>query len=374
MKVLYIGGFCMPDGNAAAQRVLGVAKVLRKLGCEVRFAGLTRNIISGENTGKIDDFAYVNYPYPKGKLWLNYLTGRDKSIWEIDEYKPDIVILYNHPAFAIEYINTYCKKRGIKVLADITEWYEPQGNSLFNAIKGYDIKRRMTHSHKLLDGLICISRYLYDYYKNSGPKLIQLPPLVDLQQEKWHQPVLEKKTILNFVYAGSPGLSKDRLDLIIGALENIVTQYNRKVQFDVIGITQQQYVISWGDTRSYSFVTFHGYIPHNEVIRFLLNADFQIFLRPDNLPNRAGFPTKFVETITSSTLPITNLCSNLSDYLVDGKNGFVIESIDGNQIEKTLNRAIGLSQKDLHAIDRLPIDSFDYNNYVDVFDKFLKNL
>lgn len=28
-RILYIGGFDMPDGNAAAQRVLSVAKALR---------------------------------------------------------------------------------------------------------------------------------------------------------------------------------------------------------------------------------------------------------------------------------------------------------------------------------------------------------
>ena len=36
-KIIYIGGFELPDRNAAAQRVLGIAKGLKYIGYEVRF-------------------------------------------------------------------------------------------------------------------------------------------------------------------------------------------------------------------------------------------------------------------------------------------------------------------------------------------------
>lgn len=37
MKILYVGGFQLPDKNAAAQRVVNIAKALRDLGHEVIF-------------------------------------------------------------------------------------------------------------------------------------------------------------------------------------------------------------------------------------------------------------------------------------------------------------------------------------------------
>ena len=161
-KVLYIGGFTMPDGNAAAQRVLGIGKLLRECGYLVRFTGLTKSGVTKENV--IDGFQYKNYPYPNNLLlWMKYLTGYDFSIKEILKYKPDVVILYNHPALAIEKIKRFCHKRGIKILADITEWYKPLGSLFFKTIKNFDTNRRMTYSHKKLDGLICISSYLLNY-------------------------------------------------------------------------------------------------------------------------------------------------------------------------------------------------------------------
>ena len=374
-KALYIGGFIMPDGNAAAQRVLGVAKVLRECGYGVRFSGLTR-ASKEPQTGNIDGFDYVNYPYPQSPVqWLKYLTGRDSAISEIEDYGPELVILYNHPAFAIEHIAKFCHRKYIKVLADITEWYEPQGNPIFTAIKGYDTNRRMRLSHQKLDGLICISSYLSEYYRNNGVKVTEIPPLVDTAQAKWHQDIEVGKDEVRLVYAGSPGVTKDRLDLILKALDEIIPTLNNKVRFDIIGISKEQYVATWGDNKNRDYVIFNGRRPHEEVIRKLLEADFQIFLRPDSLPNRAGFPTKFVETISSGTLPITNLSSNLKDYISDGKNGFIIKALDGDSIKETLGRALGLPSREIASLKQsLNRNLFDYSQYIGQTELFINSL
>ena len=374
-KILYIGGFCMPDGNAAAQRVLGVAKALNRSGYIIRFSGLKRNIQRPE-TGFIDKFDYINYPYPSSLInWFKYLIGRDFVISEIKKFQPDIVILYNHPAFAIEHITKFCHKNGIKVLADITEWYEPQGNPIFKAIKGFDTNRRMRKSHFKVDGLICISSYLAVYYHQQGAKVIEIPPLVDIEEAKWHQEVEENSKEIRMIYAGSPGASKDRLDLILGALDEIIPNLGKKVRFDIIGITQKQYIDTWKDNKPHDYVVFNGRRPHEEVIKKLLEADFQIFLRPDNLPNRAGFPTKFVETITSRTLPITNLSSNLKDYLYDGETGFVINDLDCVSIRDTIVTALSLTRNEIDELKKnLRYDQFDHKYYVHNTNKFLKSL
>lgn len=375
-KALYIGGFCMPDGNAAAQRVLGVAKLLRLCDYDVRFCGLSKKIKSGGEDGAIDDFKYCNYPYPTTPAtWLKYLFGRDYAIHEIDTYKPQVVILYNHPAFAIERIATYCHKKGIKVIADITEWYEPSGNRVFCAIKSYDTNRRMTHSHLKLDGLICISSYLAEYYRNHGANVIELPPLVDLRQPKWHQTIESRPDEIKMVYAGSPGATKDRLDLILKALDEIVPTLSQSFRFDIIGITEEQYRNTWSDAHKRKYVVFNGRRPHEEVIKKLLEADFQIFLRPDTLPNRAGFPTKFVETISSGSLPITNLSSNLSNHLIDGHNGFVISSLDQSAIKATLSNALTKSAIQIEEMKRsVNRHEFDFSKYLNQFEIFEKTL
>lgn len=365
----------MPDGNAAAQRVLGIAKVLYECGYDIRFCGLKRNILTPES-GVIEGFTYTNYAYPTSPdKWLKYLIGRDQSVQEIEKYNPDIVILYNHPAFAIEHIAEYCHNKGINVLADITEWYAPVGNPIFKLIKGYDTNRRMYKSHLKLEGLICISSYLADFYRKRGVKVIEIPPLVDIRQHKWHQQFEKNNNEVRIVYAGSTGVNKDRLDLIIAALDKVIPTLNKRIRFDVIGITKEQYQTIWKDKINHSFVVFHGRKPHEEVIKKLLEADFQIFLRPDNLPNRAGFPTKFAETITSGTLPITNLSSNLKDYLIDGKTGFIVKGLDQESIHDTIIKALSIGTQEL-AVIKANINNmtFDFTSFISPLKAFLSTI
>lgn len=369
-RVLYIGGFDMPDGNAAAQRVLGIAKIMRKCDCEVQFVGLSRK---NPGKGEIDGFAFENLPYPRGfGDWIEYLIKGKNFIEKIKRFYPDIVVFYNHPSLAMERINRLCQKNNIKTIADITEWYVPTGNPIFKMIKRYDTNRRMRKSHLRLNGLINISRFLDDYYadKSALPRII-LPPLVDKGQSKWHQPY-SKQDKRTFVYAGSPGSNKDRIDWIVNAFGSLTFP---NVSLNVIGISEEQYLANWKQTQVPKCVSFKGRLPHREVIKELLAADFQIFIRPDVLSNRAGFPTKFVEAVTSGTLPITNLSSNLEEYLRDGINGFVISSCDQESITECLLKVTDLSFGDIEQMkENLNKDLFDYRNYLNVFAAFLSEI
>ena len=73
-KVLYMGGFEMPDKNAAAQRVLSVAKVFRLLGYEVVFYGITKG---NDFEGEVEGFKYEAREYPQSTSeWVKYALGR----------------------------------------------------------------------------------------------------------------------------------------------------------------------------------------------------------------------------------------------------------------------------------------------------------
>lgn len=174
------------------------------------------------------------------------------------------------------------------------------------------------------------------------------------------------------IYAGSPGTTKDCLDLILNVLDYIVPKFNTQFRFDIIGITEEQYCNAWGDDKPRDYITFHGRRPHEEAIRLLLEADFQIFLRPDTLPNRAGFPTKFVETLTSGTLPITNLSSNLDQSLHDNQNGFVIASMDIQDINSAISCALCKITDQIDTIkNNIRTNTFDYREYINTFNSFM---
>ena len=96
-----------------------------------------------------------------------------------------------------------------------------------------------------MDGVIAISSYLYEYYKRKV-KTVEIPPLVDLQEDKWNLGEKHSKKAhigTRFIYAGSPSAQKERLDLIVNSIENSELP---DLYIDIIGITKEQYDLMYG--------------------------------------------------------------------------------------------------------------------------------
>lgn len=379
-RVLYIGGFDLPDKNAAAQRVLANAKILRGIGYSVTLVGISHKT-KDRASFSFQGFECVNLPYPAN------FCGWYRMLISIRQYIPFIqddtvaVIAYNHPSIALQRLLNYNRKRGIKTIADCTEWYEPRGGWLFNFIKGWDVERRMRKIHLSVDGIITISKYLDDFYKKDNVKTILLPPLVDKLDPKW---CCEKQDnndeLISLLYAGSPEGEKgekDRLDYVIDALNTIALQGNNFV-FNVIGITKEQYSNLYakdGMPNIPSFIHFWGRIPHLEVINHLSESDFQIFLREDTLTNRAGFPTKFAETISAGTIVLTNASSNLKDYMIEGVNSFELKLNSKEDLVSSLSKPLSLSKMEIKNIkSQIDKDMFDYRGYINEMKCFLESI
>lgn len=363
-RILYIGGFEMPDKNAAAQRVLSIAKALREAGYGTQFYGITQ---SGDTEGEVDGFHYEAYPHPNGtKAWFKYALGHG-VINYIRQNAPDYVFLYNYPAIAQEKVIRYCRKRGIRTVGDITEWYRPT-----SLPKRIDTYFRMRISNRHLDGIIAISRYLAKYYKRN--KLIQLPPLVDKKEEKWNiTPAERQDEKIHLVYIGT-GSIKDRLDKIVKGIHQTGAE---KFHLDVIGITAEQYSMIYNQALDYKDVDviFHGRLPHRDAMKYLMNADFQIFFRDFIRVNNAGFPTKLVESMSAGVPVITNRISNIEDYIRNGENSFMIEHPGEDEICEVLKRVSTLSRDEIDNIKSKCLkEEFDYRKYVKRLEMFMQNV
>ena len=177
--VIYIGGFELPDKNAAAHRVLNNAKIFRELGFRVVFISVDKELCYESeilHTKKeVQGFECWFTPYPKThKQWGDYLFSI-KNFKKILTLHTDVkaVICYNYQAIALWRIANYCGKRNIKIFADCTEWPSTKGMPVvFRVIKEIDTFLRMCIIQKRLDGLLVISRYLERYYKKCKNCLI----------------------------------------------------------------------------------------------------------------------------------------------------------------------------------------------------------
>lgn len=366
-KVLYIGGFELPDKNAAAHRVMTNAKLLRRMGYEVSFIGISKgkqNMLNNVN-------GYRSTPviYPSNTIeWMHQIIAFI-DINTILKYNPDYVILYNFPAIASLRILKACHKYGIKVIHDLTEWESSKGWSPREIIRKIDINLRMRYCTKKMDGVIAISRYLYEYYK-PYTNVIMVPPTIDLQEEKWcHNRVLKSNDKIHLIYAGNAGFGiKDRLDIIVDA---IVKQPN--MQLDVIGMTEEDYIEGYSSLPiGCNNIKFYGRVPHTMAVKAVQNADFQFLIRDSNLKNNAGFPTKFVESMACCTPIIATLTSNIGDYLKNGENGFVVD--ENHSLANVLEYISKLPVSEIIRMKKIcqSMTVFDYHEYESLFKQIFK--
>ncbi|MBE5039341.1 glycosyltransferase [Ructibacterium gallinarum] len=367
--VVYIGGFELPDKNAAAHRVISNAKILSEIGYRVVFIDIDRKCRS--------TVCQKNIPCQGFERWsrgcsIHRFVSIDafKKIYQNDS-SIKWVIAYDFPSVALYRLLRFCKKRNISVIADCTEWYGCQGcNIVSKILRGIDSYLRMNVIHPKLDGMIVISSYLKKYYREKLPVAL-IPPLVDMEEGKWKKKLVDDQPFLQLVYAGSPGRSKDQLHKVVLGL----TKVDQNFVFQIIGLTKAEYLKNHPEDEINlkeldKKVLFLGRIPHLQVIDAIKKADFSIFYRDITRVTMAGFPTKFVESISCGTPVITNRTSDLENYLVNGKNGFFLEGEIETSLPQILNQDMSALKDIKKNVNR---NMFDYHGYIDEMQKiFIK--
>ncbi len=358
--VLYIGGFQLPEENAAAQRVVGIGKGLKAIGYDVIFLNSLKKYNNSEIQKK-EYFGFKCFEY-KRESNFDYLISAKTSINMIKTINPYAVIAYNYPAMALNNIRKYCKKKKIKCLADVTEWYNTFGKNIFiKMIKSFDTFYRMRYVHKKMDGIIAISKYLFEYYHNDT-KTVIIPPTVDLDDEKWNVQVTKDDSRISFTYAGSPSAAKEKLDKIVNAVS--LVEKSNEIVLNIVGITKEQFtcMYSWNDYISNN-VIFWGRVNHKKAIQIVKQSNWTVILRENNRMVKAGFPTKLSESISCGTPVLINHFSNVFDYLTP-ENSICVDDI--NNIANYMMLACKTNIVINNTI-------FDYHKYLLELDALFKN-
>lgn len=360
LKILYIGGFTLPDNNAAAHRVINNGKALRDIGYEVIYLNsLVKTTLN--NIIDKDYFGFKCFEYKRENLFF-YLFDCKIVKNMIEKISADIVIAYNYPSIALNKIRRYCNKKNIICISDCTEWYHPEGNIVHKLIKFFDTEYRMRYVHKKMNGVITISKYLDEYYKKNV-KTVMVPPLIDIKDDKWRKILMKENDPIVFLYAGSPSVTKERLDLIIEQFN----KYNgsNHIILKIVGISKQDYIRIYKKKCIDNNVVFYGRLDNVTTVNMIKQADWTITLREKRRVVEAGFPTKVAESITCSTPVIINEFSNICDYLNDSNSLIIKDLYDFDQ--KIIDTAI----EKICVVDN---KTFHYQNYLNEFTEFMSTL
>ena len=387
--IIYIGGFELPDRNAAAHRVMANGKILRDLDYDVVFLGVDSCTERGNGLRRNDCFGFEcwSVPYPKGTLaWIRYIVGLPgilSFLKQARNVQVRGVICYNYPAIASLRIWALCKSLGLKMLSDATEWYDASaGGPIYRAIKYTDTILRMHLVHRLADGVITTSKFLTDFYASRRKITVELPTLFDTDNFVT-PPRSSDRPNKKFIYMGSPFDAgrvnkqrtnlKERLDVCVTLFHQLYSAGER-FSFDIYGITAEDYLHVFPEhsepLREMSgLVCFHGRQPHALVLAQIVDSDFSIFFRDRTRVTLAGFPSKLAESISCGTPVISNTMVSLENYtgcpgLFLAHRGFELE---------LLKKLMAYTPAEIAEIKRQSYESksFDYRKYAAPVSTFL---
>lgn len=392
--IIYTGPFRFPTGDAAAARVLNNAKILREIGYTVIFLSwggeyqecdkdLNGNYwYQGFQYIITDDIRTKELSLPK-RISNHFLSGKNalNLINQICDKNTYGIIVYNPTFYFTNKLLCFCKKnKNIKLIADITEFYE--GNELPGGKYGpTSILNELTIKYVLkhVNNKIVISSFLCNYYKYSNNLL--LPPLVDLTENKWENRLSEQGCSIKndggikILYAGTPG-KKDLLTTMLSSISNILDS-KRQIHFYILGVSESEINDQYNIFENYHHIHFLGKVKQEQVPAYYKTVDFSLILREDTRKSKAGFPTKLVESISAGTPVITNLTSDINKYINDGINGIIVKDSTKEELINTLNHIMTLSDDQILTMKEncknTGIHHFDFPNYIAKMSTFLNN-
>ena len=335
--IVYWGGFELPDKNAAAHRVVANGKLFRELGYDVVYLGIAQERFSGVR--KLSEGCYAEAHPESNVEWARHLVSLKNLRYVIAQCENvKVIILYNLPFVTLLRVKLSLRK--YRVFYDCTEWTpDTEGSRLKCLFKRFDCFALRHWLPKLADGLIVISRLMEQAFKGH-PHLLRLPPLIDCNATIWHQEPASHPGTFEFIYAGVLDNNKDRLDTIISAFHSLDVP---EARLRVIGVTRESFIgyypqFAGHPAMSDERILFMGRCTHEETVRYVLGCDCYIFVRPSDLRNNAGFPTKFVEAFTCGVPIIATAISDIKEY--PAERVVVLPSVDEQSLTETMQAAV----------------------------------
>lgn len=362
--ILTYGDF--PNGEASSIRLCGIAQLFIKSGLKVKIISMSKITPFIWNT--YNGIEYISIRSIKGGFWhrvgnvLFYRRRAKKVILSIDDIGALMVL--NPPILAILMCERLSKSKGYKLYTDRTEWHSPS-EFTFGRFSSQYIENDFIVK-KIIDNkwkVIAISKYLQNFYKKKGIGTVRIPAIMDTNEFKIKEVNEYANTI--FLYAGSPA-KKDSLSMMIESLKLLDNNILNQIEFRVIGVTKDKMLEIVSDIPKQ--VVFYGRISREQVLEELRIADFATLLRdPLERFTKAGFPSKVAESLAAGTPMITNLTSDLSDYLVNEKNAIIVKNYSLKAFANAISRATILDKKKHKEMTKnareTAVKYFDYRVY-----------
>lgn len=252
--VLYLCGFGLPDRSASALRALGSAAVLREAGYSVLVAGKFAQVPAPPSQPvQVHGFPChdIRQPLPGSKC-VDYTLSVENIaalVAHVGREKVAAIMAYNYPGFGLSRLISLGRNLGIPMISESTECTECCGRE---GVRPVTSLRRILESRWRNNSLVeragnfqCATRWsqLRHPCANSLVLRVALDPAGDCWQAPPNHLWSHGVDVVRLAYSGSPGLGihKDRLPLIVAALDRVAT-VGFDFRFAVVGMTMEDYL------------------------------------------------------------------------------------------------------------------------------------
>jgi glycosyltransferase involved in cell wall biosynthesis len=348
MSIIILGDlFTFPEGNAATNRVYTYAKAFTENNINVHIICFT-NSHEGNVTGVVDGISYY-YPFVREKRSKFFLTRRFQSlakyfktyslVKKINKEDKTIAISRWTNSLSIHLFTWFLSKASrSKLIVESSEHpLRDYQAGTWNKMKG---KFQFYIESKTCDGIFCISRYLINFHKDRNvkeKKLLLLPSTVD--PSRFNKNGERPLTDFYIGYFGSLTFDRDSVDVLIKAFARISSSYpevflvlggfcSEKQKKEIVDLIQELKVKSK--------VKVLDHLTREEVTKYITSADILVMVRSKNLESEASYPSKLTEFLATGRPVVSVNVGEISDYLSDGVNAFLVEPGDVNAMANKL--------------------------------------
>lgn len=377
MKALVVTDLSFPTGSAMASRIKSFCMLFKDLGYDVHIIAAKT-----DNDHKTDIiYREKNYSFEIVKTnrseQIQSFVGNENLLSKVEEYlsNNDVeFVFFNSLGALFNDVLELCKKHNVKTILEQCEWYDVS-NFRFKELDPRYIRfnKNIKSNFSKVDGIISISRLLYDYYLSLGAESIRIPSIFDVENSIYNTELNNKN--IKLIYTGSVGKSKEFLKPVLEAMLSY-----ENITLDIYGLTKDKLLSNIENDEGLLHklgdrVIIHKWVSTNELYEAISNSDYQIFIKPERRSSNAQFPTKLTESMSFGTPVICNNTGDIGLYIKDKENGFICDANNVSQTFEVINKLTNEEYNKLRVNARnTALKYFDYRNYIQDVKDFIEEL
>ena len=371
-RILYVGNVGQV-GTALTVHAQNMGRLFQSIGYDVSF-------VCDRGMGSIfpDKYKGFDYTYTKNYIKIPKVRAIEWMAEEILGFKllhlvkrkmqektPDAIILYG---YSVEKeLLKICKKKRIPLIVERVDWFEKEDRN--GVFAKYFIQKNTDNAilknDFSADGVIVISEYLFNHFNDKGQRVTFVPPIFNFQQTSVISRI--NSGVLKLVYAGSFGGCKDQIIPVIEALESI-NKDKIKISLNLVGISFDELKnVIRGKEYNLKGIQAYGRVSNEKAKEIVKKSDFSLLLRQNKRYAKAGFSTKFAE---SMSLGVPVICTK-----VGGADSIITNMVDGIHLSDnvpetvaiTLNQLLQMSNEQLLEIKRNAFKTACKYFYIDYY-------